>query len=233
MIRYAHRDASAWAIPPRAAGPAVQDLHPDDRGRRAPTTARSSATAPLPPRGTAPADGTRAAGPYRHEQAGTGNADQRAGPVQPAASTADDTTVTTAAAPAVTGKNRRPLWPRRCGWTGTAWRSGTAPNIPRPAANSRRSASAGRCPPRRAETSTTVAAGALLRPPHRAEREASPPSATCCDRHRRAGAALRPLCRRRCSRRRPIARNQRIWQPGTPGRTTTSAAPPPACAENP
>jgi hypothetical protein len=43
---YSHRDAAAWAIPLRAAGAQlVQDLHPHDRGPRAPTTARSSPTA--------------------------------------------------------------------------------------------------------------------------------------------------------------------------------------------
>ena len=51
---YAHRDAAAWAIPLRAASAQlVQDLHPHDRGPRAPTTVRSSptdaCTAPPPP----------------------------------------------------------------------------------------------------------------------------------------------------------------------------------------
>jgi hypothetical protein len=42
---YAHRDAAAWALPLRRAGAQlVQDLHPHDRGPRAPTAARSSAT---------------------------------------------------------------------------------------------------------------------------------------------------------------------------------------------
>ena len=50
---YAHRDASAWAIPLRQAGASlVQDLHPHDRGPAAPTTAPSSptATSTAPPR---------------------------------------------------------------------------------------------------------------------------------------------------------------------------------------
>jgi hypothetical protein len=69
---YAHRDAAAWAIPLRAAGAQlVQDLHPHDRGPKAHTRARSSATAtstapsprarcwtsgrcPAPPPGTRP-----------------------------------------------------------------------------------------------------------------------------------------------------------------------------------
>jgi hypothetical protein len=43
---YAHRDAHAWAIPLRQTGARlVQDLHPHDRGPRAPTTAPSSPTA--------------------------------------------------------------------------------------------------------------------------------------------------------------------------------------------
>jgi hypothetical protein len=43
---YAHRDAGAWALPLRAAGAQlVQDLHPHDRGPRAPTTAPPSPTA--------------------------------------------------------------------------------------------------------------------------------------------------------------------------------------------
>src|SRR5258708_29344623 len=34
---YAHRDATAWAIPLRAAGaPLIQDLHPSDRGPQGP-----------------------------------------------------------------------------------------------------------------------------------------------------------------------------------------------------
>ena len=42
---YAHRDAEAWAIPLRLAGAQlVQDLHPHDRGPKAPTRARSSPT---------------------------------------------------------------------------------------------------------------------------------------------------------------------------------------------
>jgi hypothetical protein len=42
---YAHRDAHAWALPLRAAGAQlVQDLHPNDRGPRAPATAPSSPT---------------------------------------------------------------------------------------------------------------------------------------------------------------------------------------------
>ena len=43
---YAHRDAAAWAIPLRLAGAQlIQDLHPSDRGPRAPITAPSSPTA--------------------------------------------------------------------------------------------------------------------------------------------------------------------------------------------
>jgi hypothetical protein len=43
---YAHRDAGAWTLPLRAAGAQlVQDLHPSDRGPRAPSTAPSSPTA--------------------------------------------------------------------------------------------------------------------------------------------------------------------------------------------
>ena len=42
---YAHRDADAWAVPLRTAGAQlIQDLHPHDRGPRAPTRARSSPT---------------------------------------------------------------------------------------------------------------------------------------------------------------------------------------------
>ena len=83
---YAHRDAGAWALPLRAAGAQlVQDLHPHDRGPKGTHDGAIIATATCTARSTpAPAAGTRAARPHRHQGAGRGPRpqDRRAGPLQ-------------------------------------------------------------------------------------------------------------------------------------------------------
>ena len=133
---YAHRDASAWAIPLRAAGAQlVQDLHPHDRGPKGTHDgAVISNGMPVLPPDTAPADGTRAARPHRHERAGRrlGTQDQRAGPVQARPPhRRRHRRLPPGAVPRRHGKDPLPAPPHvDDGWTGTARRSCSPPNIP-------------------------------------------------------------------------------------------------------
>jgi hypothetical protein len=82
---YAHRDASAWAIPLRQAGASlVQDLHPHDRGPRGTHQGAIIANGNLLPVHAKTVTGTRAAAAQRARRAGrrARPADRRASPPQ-------------------------------------------------------------------------------------------------------------------------------------------------------
>jgi hypothetical protein len=82
---YAHRDASAWAIPLRAGAQLVQDLHSHDRGPKGThdgaIIANGNLCCPSTPR---PLLELRTPRPHRHQTAGRGlrTQDHRARPVQ-------------------------------------------------------------------------------------------------------------------------------------------------------
>ena len=125
----ASRSATSWMIPAtptakpvpghcrfrQAGAQDVQDLHPHDRGPKGTHDGAIIANGNLYcPRHAAPAAGTRAAGPHRHQRAGRGPRpqDRRAGPATSSAASPPTTPTAT------TGCSAPPSWARsaaRCG----------------------------------------------------------------------------------------------------------------------
>ena len=139
---YAHRDADAWALPLRAGGAQlIQDLHPHDRGPRAPTTARSSATAAC----TAPRPRARcwnwghwpATRPKNRPPRTTQRPPSWPGTSSAASPPMTKTATTGSPAPPPWARSAAPSAPRRCSWTGTARRSSNPRSTRPPAVTSR------------------------------------------------------------------------------------------------
>jgi hypothetical protein len=125
---YSHRVPQHWASPLRQAGAQlVQDLHPHDRGPRAPTTARSSATGTC----TALRHPARCCNSGRPPPARRKNRPP-ATTARPLNSPATSSAASPPTTPTVTtASSAQPLWARSaarsarppCCWTGTARRS--------------------------------------------------------------------------------------------------------------
>src|SRR5580693_1956970 len=170
---YAHRDAGAWAVPLRAAGARlVQDLHPHDRGPKGThhgaVIANGNLYCPQTPRPLLEL------GPLARTATTEQAADQDRKTAELARYklgrlTSDDQDgYHRVQCPAAIGKIRCPLRPASMTLDRDRPQILQPPNIPRPAAHSRRSPSPRTCSPRpRKNTTTRPRPGAALRPPHR------------------------------------------------------------------
>ena len=241
---YAHRDASAWAIPLRRppGRSSSRTSIPHDRGPKGTHDgAVISNGMPVLPQDTAPADGTRAARPHRHERAGRSwrTQDRRAGPVQARPPhRRRHRRLPPGAVPRRHGKDPLPAPPHvDAAGPGPPRDPAAPPNIPRPAARSRRSPSRRTCSPRpRRNTTTRRWPGAAPTPAAPAPNAASPPSRTppppTSPAAGAASWAWSPLMLFTTAL--LIARNQRILAAWNARQArTTSAAPPPACRPEP
>ena len=107
---YAHRDASAWAIPLRAAGAQlVQDLHPHDRGPKGTHHgAIISQRQPVLPQHTPLTAGNRAARPQRHRR----RQPPRTTPAPPSSPATNSAASPLTTPTATTGSRAPPPWAR-------------------------------------------------------------------------------------------------------------------------
>ena len=169
---YAHRDASAWAIPPGPPGrSSSRTSTPTTAAQGHPRRRDHQQRQPVLPPDTAAAARTWAARPHRHQRAGRGlgTQDQRAGPAQarPPHQRRPGRQPPRAMPPAM-GKIRCPLRPSSMTLDRDRPEILTPPDTPRPAAPSRPSPSPRTCSPRPRKTRLPVRGLApVLRPPHR------------------------------------------------------------------
>jgi hypothetical protein len=181
---YAHRDAGAWALPLRQAGAQlVQDLHPHDRGPKGThdgaVIANGNLYCPQTPRPLLSL-GPLARTATREQAADWERETAELARYKLGRLTSDDQDgYHRVQCPAATGKIRCPLRPASMRWTGTGPKSSSPPNIPRPAAHSRRSPSRRTCSPKpRRNTTTPPQPGAAPTPAAPAPNAASPPPKT-------------------------------------------------------